>query len=160
MAQWIKRDYATSLTAMGFLIVGISGVMMYFHWLDSFVKEMHEILGLVFVGAVVLHLVANWGAMKNYFSKPLFRLIGAVAIAVVIGFVATADGGLSPKGKVIEAVLKAPVEQSFLLLGGDLERSRQKLTAKGIKIEGSTSIDEIAKANHKSPFEIVEILQK
>lgn len=159
MSQLFKREYATSLTAVTFLVIALSGVMMYFHLLDSYVKEMHEIVGLLFVGAVALHLVANWGAMKNYFSKSAFQAMAAVMAVVAIGFIATAEGGKSPKGQIIDAVLKAPIEQSFPLLGNDVAVSTEKLAKAGIQINQSKTIEEIAQANHKPPFEIVGILK-
>lgn len=160
MTRLFKREYATSLTAVTFLVIAISGVMMYFHLLDNYVKEMHEIIGLVFVGGVALHLSANWAAMKNYFPKSVFRIMAAVMLIVAIGFIATAKSGKSPKGQIIDAVLKAPIEQSFPILGNDLSISTQKLAQAGIQVSQAKTIDEIAKANHKSPFEIVDVLTK
>lgn len=159
MSQFIKREYATSLTAVTFLLIAVSGVMMYFHLFDNYVKEMHELVGLLFVGAVVLHLIANWGAMKNYFSKGVFRVMTAAIVVVAIGFVATAERGENPKGQIIEAVLKSPIEQSFPLLGNDVAVGIEKLAKAGIQINQFKTIEEIAKANHISPFEIVGILK-
>lgn len=160
MLRLFKREYATSLTAVTFLVIAISGIMMYFHLLDNYVKEMHEIIGLLFVGAVILHLGANWAAMKNYFQKNVFHGMAAVMLIVAIGFIATTESGKSPKGQVIDAVLKAPIEQSFPILGKDLSLSSEKLAKAGIQVSQGKTIDEIAKANHKSPFEIVDILTK
>lgn len=160
MSQFIKREYATSLTAVTFLVIAISGIMMYFHLLDKYVKEMHEIIGLVFVGGVALHLTANWTAMKNYFPKSVFRIMSAVMVIVAIGFVATTKSGKSPKAQIIDAVLKAPIEQSFPILGNDLSISTEKLAKAGIQVSQGATIDEIAKANQKSPFEIVDVLTK
>lgn len=158
MAQLIKREYATSLTAVTFLVISISGVMMYFHLLDKYVKEMHEIIGLLFVGAVALHLTANSAAMKNYFPKSVFRVMAAVMLIVAIGFVATTESGKTPKGQVIDAVLKAPIEQSFPIFGNNFSTGTNKLAKAGIQISQAKTIEEIAKANQKSPFEIVSVL--
>lgn len=159
MSQLFKREYATSLTAVTFLLIAVSGVMMYFHLLDNYVKEMHEIVGLIFVGAVVLHLVANWGAMKNYFPKGVFRAMAAAMVVVAIGFVATAESGKNAKGQIIEAVFKAPIEQSFPLLGNDVAAGTEKLAKAGIQINQAKTIEEIAQANHKPPFAIVGVLK-
>ena len=51
-----KRDIATSITTLVFLVIGTTGVLMYFHIFDKYTKEMHEIFGLVFVAAVFLHV--------------------------------------------------------------------------------------------------------
>jgi len=56
MSKFLKRDIATSLTTFLFIVIGTTGVLMYFHILDSYTKEMHEIMGLAFVAIVFLHV--------------------------------------------------------------------------------------------------------
>lgn len=153
------RDFATSFTTMMFLVIGISGVMMFFHFNDKYVKELHEILGLVFVGAAVLHIFSNWKAMKNYFSKKMFFSAVAVTILVSAGFVVNSlNKGDNPKGVMIGKVLNAPTQISFELLDGNYKNALKKLEAKGIKIDQANSISSIAKANDTSPFRIVSII--
>ncbi len=71
MNKLILRDVATSASTVLFLVIGISGLMMFFHFFDNYVKELHEILGVGFVLAVLLHIIANFSSMKKYFSKKI-----------------------------------------------------------------------------------------
>ena len=72
MTKSQKRDIATSLTSLIFIVIGGTGVLMYFHLFDSYTKELHEIIGLFFVAVVFLHVFFNWNSMRTYFSKKVF----------------------------------------------------------------------------------------
>jgi len=75
MTTATKRDIATSATALLFTVIGTTGVLMYFHILDNYTKQMHEILGLAFVVAILLHIMVNFKNMKKYFSKKIFFVL-------------------------------------------------------------------------------------
>lgn len=159
MKKMTLRDFATSFTTLMFLVIGLSGVMMFFHFFDSYVKELHEILGLVFVAAAILHVVANWKAMKNYFSKKVF--LGAILLTVIVsaGFVVSSlNKGENPKGVMMGRVLNGPSIITFQLLNGDYNRAVEKLKAQNIIVTEGKSIGEIAKENKTSPFKIVQII--
>lgn len=152
------RDLATSATALVFLVVGMTGVMMYFHWFDAYTKEMHETLGLAFVAAAILHVYVNWRAMRGYFSKKLFLILLAVVAAVSAGFLLNAKSGPDPKRIVLDAVLKAPLEVSAGVLGQDLDAVKTRLHDRGIEANATSSIDTLSKANRMSPFALVGII--
>lgn len=92
-----KRALATSFTAFLFLVIGTTGVMMYFHILDNYTKSMHEILGLVFIAIVFFHVLFNWKSMKNYFSNKIFFTAGGVISTIVLGFILTTSNKPNPK---------------------------------------------------------------
>ncbi|MGD9653662.1 MAG: DUF4405 domain-containing protein [Sulfuricurvum sp.] len=160
MIRYTKRDVATSFTAVAFTIIAVTGVMMYFHLLDAYTKKLHENLGLFFVAAALLHMYANWGGMKNYFRKSLFHIAIALGTVVSLGFILTAETGKNPKNYVINSVLNAPIESSFVLFDKDTQKLRAKLDKAGIVIGNSASINDMAKANHTSPFKIITIIEK
>lgn len=159
MKKGLIKDIATSFTSLTFLVIAISGVMMFFHFNDMMVKELHEILGLVFVIATFLHLIVNWKSMKNYFSKKIFLSISLV-VAVVSGIfvIQSVDKGDNPKILTIQKILKAPVVDSFKILNGSYENAIVKLKNQNIKNLDSKNISDIAKANKTSPFRIISII--
>jgi len=152
---------ATSSTATVFIVIAITGVMLFFHLFESNVKELHEVMGVVFVVAALAHIAANWRAMRNYFSKKIFILIGTIVAIVVVGFIAPTlapkTKGENPKKVLIDSMLHAPIEHSFAILAGDSDVAKAKLQTQGIELKGD-SIDAIAKANQTSPFKIVTML--
>lgn len=160
MTKSQKRDIATSFTTTTFLVIAITGVMMYFHLFDNFTKSLHEILGLAFVLIVVFHVLFNWASMKNYFGKKIFLISTMVVLAISAGFVYNAPSGKSPKGKILESVINAPLELSIVVLGEDKDLAFAKLEESGIKIANSKTISDLSKVNKTSPFKIVDIIIK
>ncbi len=155
------RTLATSVTTTGFILVGVSGVMLYFHLFEASVKQMHELLGLLFVAGAVVHVAVNWKQMKGYFSRKTFLGVAAAGLLVAAGFVTNASvAGDDPKKTVIVSVLKAPLEQSLPLLGVEKAAFKKKLTQNGIYLNNSTTIEQIAKKNGTSPFHVVSVATK
>lgn len=153
-----KREIATSATALLFLVIGGTGVMMYFHILDKYTKQMHEILGLAFVVAVVLHVIVHFKSMKNYFTNKVFIGLGFVTLLLALGFILNAPEGKSPKGATFNALFQADTQKSFIIFVEDYDLATIKLEEAGFKIDGLNSINEIAKANKKSPFDVIRVL--
>lgn len=159
MTKNTKREMATSFTATLFLVMGGTGVMMYFHILDAFTKNMHEILGLVFVAVVVFHVFYNWNSMKRYFSKKVFVSAVMITLITALGFIATASSqGENPKKIMIEAVLASPIENAVAILGSDMETVERKLKRSNLSFNHETSLMQLAKKNGVSPFKIVSII--
>lgn len=158
-----QRVIATSLTAGIFLIIGISGLMLFFHISDGLVKSLHEYLGVAFVVVAILHVIYNWASMKNYFTKKVFLVLSACILIVSGGFVYNANttsSGANPKEALIVSMLNAPLENAIIILGSDLENAQIKLQAAGLAINGESSLKELASTNKTSPFRIVDILIK
>jgi uncharacterized membrane protein len=160
MNKFLKRDIATSFTVFLFLVMGITGVFMYFHILDNYTKQMHEILGLVFVLVIFFHVFFNWKAMKSYFSKKVFFTSGIITALIALFFILNAKTGENPKAILINKTLSAPIETSFLIFSKSIESANEKLQKAGIKVENANSLNELAKLNKTSPFEIITILSQ
>ena len=156
-----KRTLATSLTSVVFAIVGATGVLMYFHWFTSYVKSLHEILGLAFVVVVVFHVFFNWASMRNYFTNKVFLasviVVSLFAVSFIVKNSSNSKGG-DPRQAVVMAVIKAPLDDSLKLLGVERITAMESLSQKGFDIDGVESIDEIATFNSKSPFEVLGAL--
>ena len=158
MTKIEQKNIATSLTSTVFLVIAITGVLMYFHILDQYTKELHEIIGLVFVVASLAHVFYNWNSMKSYFSKKVFLVALGGMFIVSLGFILNAKEGENPKTKIINLVLNAPIEKSVSLLGSDINTMEAKLKNAGIKFNNEGSIEEISKNNKTSPFRIIDII--
>lgn len=153
-----KREIATSLTTFGFLVIGTTGILMYFHILDKYTKELHEILGLAFVVIVGFHLIYNWKSFKNYFKSKVFYASAILFLAISLGFILNAPDVKNPKGAIFDAMLNSPIEKTFVLFSKDYETAKQKLTKMGFTIKDGSSLEDLAKINKTSPFELVSKL--
>jgi len=158
--RFFARDLATSLTTFLFLVIAISGIMMFFHLFDKYVKELHEILGLAFVTVVLFHVFYNFQSMKSYFFKKVFLLSALSVLVVSLGFVLNTPEAQHPKHIMIKSMFNAPIESSANILEQDILSVKQKLKLKGISIDNASTIKSIADANKMSPFEIVDIIVK
>ena len=86
-----KRELASCFTTIMFIIVGITGIMMFFHVLDGYVRSMHEIIGIVFCVAVMFYVIFNFNSMKKYFKKKMF--IYSAIVTVIFSIALTAISG-------------------------------------------------------------------
>ncbi len=163
MNKFSQRDLATSLTTFLFLVMSITGVFMYFHILDNYTKQMHEIMGLGFVAIVLFHVFYNWKSMRSYFSKKIFLYSAAVVFIISSGFVVNSI--ISPKNDnskrvIISSVLSAPLNNSLVLFNSNMEDAKFKLENAGLKMGNATTFQEIARENRTTPFSIIEIIAK
>ena len=155
-----KRDIATSLTTLVFLVVGTTGVLMYFNLLDKYTKDMHEILGLAFVVAVFLHVLFNFNSMKQYFKKKIFFLISFITLITVGLFIVNAPEKKNHKKLILTTVINTTIDKSFPLFVKDINTASIKLKKAGIQINGAKTIREISMINNKSPYKIIQILNQ
>ena len=70
LSRVLERTWVTPLTAVSFAAVAITGILMWLHVRVPAIRELHELLGLVFAVAGVVHLTANWRAFIAYFRRP------------------------------------------------------------------------------------------
>lgn len=156
---FMNKTIATSLTTLLFVVVGISGVMMYFHLFSGQVKDLHEILGLIFFMAVITHVFYNFKSMKNYFTKKVFITIAIATLVVTNTFILQSlEKGDNPKGLIIESILKAPLNETYRILS--IGNPKEKLTKENFHITDASSLEELAKLNNTNPFKIISILTK
>lgn len=151
----MNKLLATSLTILGFFIVGLTGVFMFFHIFDGYTKTMHEILGLVFFVAVILHVFYNFKPFKRYFSNKTFYALGIIFVLVAGGFVTNAY--LNPKSKTDKykkLVFKSPIQNAAKIL--ELKNLEQKLST--LNATKTATIEQLAKDNNKTKQEMLVFL--
>lgn len=159
----MKKNYkslATSLTTFTFLVISITGVLMFFHIFDKYTKQLHEILGLVFVLVALFHVLFNWKSMKNYFNKKSFILSFFLVSIVSLAFIFSASKeGENPKRVVFNKIFTSSLHKSLVLFD-DYDKAIKKLENSGLKVQGAKSIIELSKINNTSPFRIISIISK
>lgn len=84
------RSVATPLSLTTFLGCGITGLMLVFGIRNHALGEVHEWLGIVFIIALLLHLIRNGYGVKNMLSTPLAKGVALVSAVAVIAYVMTA----------------------------------------------------------------------
>lgn len=134
----VSREWATPLTIGVFVLMGVTGLLMFFHWDNSLQKTLHEWVGWGMVAAVVVHALANWLGFKRYFKPgPALWIMTLFALVVVGSFVPWSGGakkGPSTPGLAIQAVSGAPIRLLAPLYGKTPEQARQALAQAGIAL--------------------------
>jgi len=94
----LKREWVTPITAGAFLLLGVTGILMFFHIDTGLNKLAHEWLGWVLVAAVALHLVLNFQGLKRQLTQTRGQVLaGLFVLALGLSFLPT--GGDGPGGK-------------------------------------------------------------
>ena len=71
------RGFATPLIIGAGIFVALTGLIMFFITTDPF-RFAHELVGLCFAVAIVLHILSNWRPFKRYFAQRAVMIIAQV----------------------------------------------------------------------------------
>ncbi len=156
----IKRSFVTPYIVFLFLVIGLSGILMFFHLFDDYTRVLHELLGLTFVLFSILHIIINWTSLKGHFKKKIFYVSGLVVLLISIGLIIIGKVNGNHEQVIIDKILKAPISSSFIVLNVDYNDAEIILKKNNIKIGDSKTIEEICIRNQKSPNEIIELIVK
>ena len=138
------RKYATPLTIGSFVLMSVTGTLMFFHLNSTFNKVAHEYLGLVMIAAVVLHVILNWRAFTIYFKRPLaMGIMGAFVLALGLSFVPSSQQGGRPEFRAVQMVMSTPVSSLAPMLGTDTQGVIKRLAAQDITATPGQSLSEL-----------------
>ena len=95
----MKTDIATKrftsiVTGLTFLLVAMTGILMFFRVKSSSLVDLHEWLGIFFLIAAVWHLTINWRSFASYLKNRAFW-VGALGVALVCALIISlpSEGG-------------------------------------------------------------------
>lgn len=156
MDSWLRR-YATQVTTALALVVGVSGVMMFFHLGQDAVEGLHEWLGMAFVVAAVLHAVRHRHGVVAMMGQTRMRLLFAAAAVATFAFVALPSAkGPNPFHQATEAMMRAPLKDVAPVVGVSVQDLTARLRAAGFAVADSTqSLEAIARTQGAHPAELM-----
>ena len=64
-----KRNLISLLIAFSFLVLGVTGLIIFFSPASKFVDTLHACMGIVFVVVALFHIINNFKSLKGYFWK-------------------------------------------------------------------------------------------
>jgi Na+/melibiose symporter-like transporter len=154
----LSRSFITPLITIIFLVVALSGLLMFFHIFDGYTEVVHEILGVVFVVFSVLHVILNWKALKIHFKKRVFIL--SIIVVAVISILLVIQQQKSPKFDtiLIERITNAPIEDVLKVLQVDSIVVVKRLEENGISFIEGASMKEIWINNKVSPKKLFDLI--
>jgi hypothetical protein len=155
------RRWATPLTIGAFLLMAVTGVLMFFEIRLGLAKLAHEWLGWIMLLAVGLHAALHWKSFSRYFSqKSAVTIIGVFAVVTVAAMLIPSNeqgrGGRPGGMQAAQMLMSAPLEQVAGITGTTVEGLRAQLLGSGLEVaETATSLEDIAKQNQCNPVEIL-----
>lgn len=137
------RPWITPLIIGSFLLVSITGVLMFFHLDSGLNKLAHEWLSLVMVVGAALHILLNLPAFKRYFSQRTGRSIMALfALMLSLSFINTGNSQKEPPfAAPVHKLAQVPLPVLAQVLGVTPEVLHQKLSAKGLALPNEKSTE-------------------
>lgn len=154
------REAATPLTIGSFLLIAITGILMFFHFDSGLNKLAHEWIGWAMIAAVGLHAVVHLKSFKRHFTRP-------AALVVIGAFVALlAASFISPPGRpdkppstlAVQAVLDAPLDLLAALAGKDTPTVLAQLKDAGLAINTAGTLREASGPDRSSQMKALGIV--
>lgn len=153
------KSWATPLAVGTFVIMAVTGILLFFHVEIGLIEPVHKWASWAFVAGALFHLIANWKAFTHYFSsKPALAIICTgvlVMVASLLPFGEKEEGG-NPAKMAAYALGSSSLETVALVVKSTPEALSTQLAGKGIVVSSATAtIEQIAKSNGKEPKEVL-----
>ena len=117
------RLWATPITIAAFLLMAVTGLLMFFHAETTLNKVAHEYLSWVFVIGAGLHVVVNWRAFTVHFRRWPARgaalLFAALLVVSFLPIGPNAGSGESPQRAAVGVMMNAPLAAVAMATGED-----------------------------------------
>ncbi|NJA88388.1 DUF4405 domain-containing protein [Rhodocyclus tenuis] len=145
----IDRRWLTPITAGAFLLSAVTGVLIFFHLDIGLNKLAHEWLSWLLVGAVVLHVTLNFGALRRHLSSRLGAgLLGLCMLVLALSFLSLGEKQEPPFMASIHALADTPITTLAQVARREPEDVREILRGEGLHPESDAqTLGELAGPN-------------
>lgn len=154
------RRWATPLTIGSFLLMAVSGVLMFFDVVPGYVSFAHEWFSWLFLLGTAAHIVVNVRAFEKHLRTSRGRL--HVAVFTLLLVVSTFSFGriTAPQLKwpLANAIIDAPMSALADVTRVDAAELLAKLEDHGIAARPEQSIRELAAAYEVDEFHLLGLV--
>lgn len=142
----VSRDWFTPLTTGAFVMLAVTGVLMFFHLDSGLNKLAHEWLSWLLLAAAAGHVAANFGALRRHLAGTRGRaIVGAFSLLLGLSFAPLGRGDAEPPfAAVVHALARAPLPVVAQVAGVPEPALRERLLAAGVEVGGSQDSIEAA----------------
>lgn len=160
MNKTVLRSWATPLAISTFIILAVTGILMFFKIETGLIKPFHEWLSWALVTGVVLHTIANWKAFAGYFSrKPALVIISAGLIATLFSVFSPASEEGNPRMNMAKAIMSSKLETVAQVAGSNGTELTAKLQQRGFTVKDQNmTIRQIATSNGKNEMAVLAVI--
>lgn len=129
------RPWATPLVAASFLLMAVTGTLMFFHAATGLSKEIHEWAGWVLLAGAGAHVAINWRPLTIHLRRPLAQgILAAGVVAVAISLVPSSEGGAPDIQKMVNSLSTASLSQLAAIGGQTEETVTTRLNQAGLTV--------------------------
>jgi len=137
------RPWFTPLTLGSFVLVAVTGVLLFFHLDSGLNKAAHEWLSWVLLMGVAGHVWANGALLKRYLAMPRARwIVGVMLVILALSFIRPGPDEQrekSPFAGPIAALAAAPLPVLAQVAGVSPEQMQHRLALQGVVVVNSAS---------------------
>lgn len=153
------RESATPLTIGSFLIIAVTGILMFFHLDSGLNKVAHEWLGWAMLVAVGLHSSVHFKSFSRYFTRPrAVAVIGASVVLLAASFISPAGKESKPPHILAaQAVLDAPIRLVADMTGRESETIVRELQSAGFTANADSSLRNVAGKSREDQMKVLGI---
>lgn len=159
----IEKKWVTPLVTGSFLLVAITGILMFFHIDTGLNKVAHEWLGLIMVLGAVLHIVVNLKGFNQMFSNTMGKtIVGVFVLVLGLSFINLGgEGKEKPFMSSVEVLAKASVVDLAQVSHIDKKVLLDRLKSNGISITDDTqSIKDMVGDDTHKQMEVLNAILK
>jgi hypothetical protein len=140
------RSWATPLTIGSFLLMGGTGVLMFFELDSGLTAVVHQWFSWLFLIGATGHLVANVRPLGRHLASRVGRLsVGALgAILIASCFSWGLVTGPQLKRPIEQALVDAPLSALASVTNTSLDVLTQRLEAHGVAASGAESVHDLS----------------
>jgi hypothetical protein len=162
------RSWVTPITIGSFLLIGVTGLLMFFKVRGSLIVVAHEWLSPIFVVGACLHTWLNWGAVRAHLSRARgIVLVGLFAALLLLSLVPfdeaseiAREHGHGQEGAArgaAEVLLKARIATVAELTGHTPQQLRDELGHYGIRVTSDdVTLADAARQNQVNPLRVLD----
>jgi len=167
------RSYVTPITIGSFLLLGVTGLLMFFKVRGALIIVAHEWLSPIFVVGACLHIWLNWGAVRANLSRVRGIIIVGLFAALLAFSVAPckeAEEHAREHGhgqevisrKAAEILLRARISTAAELTGRTPRQMRDSLVRHGVYVPSDeVTLMDAARQSQVSPACVLDaVLQE
>lgn len=159
----IEKKWVTPLVAGSFLLVSITGILMFFHIDTGLNKVAHEWLGLIMVLGAVLHIVVNLKGFNQMFNNTVGKtIVGVFVLVLGLSFINLGgEGKEKPFMSSVEVLAKASVVDLAQVSHIDKKVLLDRLKSNGVSITDDTqSIKDMVGDDTHKQMEVLNAILK
>ena len=136
MRRLNTRRWSTPLIIAAAGFSATTGLLMFFYVVAPF-KFAHELMGLVFSVAIVLHVVSNFRPFRNHLTRWLGAAVVVLVLSGAIGLLVLSmnDHSVRAREAIVEAVGGATVGSVIAMLDMEQQEFVAVMGAHGITVD-------------------------